>query len=149
MPHCVLQVSQGRQKGITLTNRLGTIGRGDHNLTPPSRMTLAFCQGKLPAYLDCQLNMIDARDIASGLRAAMKVGRPPDSLPARRSKPAADRMADDRRSSGRKRSTSLAGFLPVGAYRGVCQRMGRRSPNRPDADGNYHRSKVDAAQYVF
>jgi len=26
--------------------------------------------------LDCQLNMIDARDIASGLRAAMKVGRP-------------------------------------------------------------------------
>jgi dihydroflavonol-4-reductase len=52
------------------------IGPGDHNLTPPSRMTLAFCQGKLSAYLDCQLNMIDARDIASGLRAAMKVGRP-------------------------------------------------------------------------
>jgi dihydroflavonol-4-reductase len=25
------------------------IGPGDHNLTPPSRMTLAFCQGKLPA----------------------------------------------------------------------------------------------------
>jgi dihydroflavonol-4-reductase len=52
------------------------IGPGDHNLTPPSRMTLAFCQGKLPTYLDCQFNMIDARDIASGLRAAMKVGRP-------------------------------------------------------------------------
>jgi dihydroflavonol-4-reductase len=52
------------------------IGPGDHNLTPPSRMTLAFCQGKLPSYLECQLNMIDARDIASGLRAAMKVGRP-------------------------------------------------------------------------
>jgi dihydroflavonol-4-reductase len=52
------------------------IGPGDHNLTPPSRMTLAFCQGKLPSYLDCRLNMIDARDIASGLRAAMKVGRP-------------------------------------------------------------------------
>jgi dihydroflavonol-4-reductase len=33
------------------------IGRGDHNLTPPSRMTLAFCQGKLPAYLNCHLNM--------------------------------------------------------------------------------------------
>ena len=52
------------------------IGPGDHNLTPPSRMTLAFCQGKLPAYFDCQLNMIDARDIAAGLRAAMKIGRP-------------------------------------------------------------------------
>lgn len=52
------------------------IGPGDHNLTPPSRMTLAFCRGKLPFYLNCQLNMIDARDIASGLRAAMKLGRP-------------------------------------------------------------------------
>jgi dihydroflavonol-4-reductase len=52
------------------------IGPGDHHLTPPSRMTLAFCQGKLPAYLDCRFNMIDARDIASGLRAAMKVGQP-------------------------------------------------------------------------
>jgi dihydroflavonol-4-reductase len=52
------------------------IGPGDNNLTPPSRMTLAFCQGKLPSYLDCRLNLIDARDIASGLRAAMKVGRP-------------------------------------------------------------------------
>ena len=52
------------------------IGPGDHNLTPPSRMTLAFCQGKLPAYLDCQFNMIDARDIATGLQAAMRVGQP-------------------------------------------------------------------------
>ena len=52
------------------------IGPGDHHLTPPSRMTLAFCQGKLPAYLDCEFNMIDARDIATGMRAAMKVGRP-------------------------------------------------------------------------
>jgi hypothetical protein len=90
------------------------IGPEDHNLTPPSRMTLAFCQGKLPAYLDCQLNMIDARDIAFGLRAAMKVGRPRIRLPARRSKPAAHRMADDRRPSDRKRSTPLGGFIPTG-----------------------------------
>ncbi len=52
------------------------IGPGDHNLTPPSRMTLAFCQGRLPAYLDCEFNMIDARDIATGMRAAMRVGLP-------------------------------------------------------------------------
>jgi dihydroflavonol-4-reductase len=52
------------------------IGPGDHNLTPPTRMTLAFCRGKLPAFLDCRFNMIDARDIAFGLRAAMKVGQP-------------------------------------------------------------------------
>ena len=52
------------------------IGPGDHHLTPPSRMTLAFCQGKLPAYLDCEFNMIDVRDVATGMRAAMRVGQP-------------------------------------------------------------------------
>ena len=52
------------------------VGPGDHHLTPPSRMTLAFCQGKLPAYLDCEFNMIDVRDIASGMHAAMKIGQP-------------------------------------------------------------------------
>ena len=52
------------------------IGPGDRHLTPPSRMTLAFCQGKLPAYLDCEFNMIDVRDIATGMRAAMRLGHP-------------------------------------------------------------------------
>ena len=52
------------------------VGPGDYHLTPPSRMTLAFCRGKLPAYLDCEFNMVDVRDVASGMCAAMKVGRP-------------------------------------------------------------------------
>ena len=52
------------------------VGPGDHHLTPPSRMTLAFCQGKLPAYLDCQFNMVDVRDVATGMRAAMRAGHP-------------------------------------------------------------------------
>ena len=52
------------------------IGPGDRHLTPPSRMTLAFCQGTLPAYLDCEFNMIDVRDIATGMRAAMRLGHP-------------------------------------------------------------------------
>ena len=52
------------------------VGPGDHHLTPPSRMTLAFCQGKLPAYLDCEFNMVDVRDVANGMRAAMRLGHP-------------------------------------------------------------------------
>jgi dihydroflavonol-4-reductase len=51
------------------------IGPGDRNLTPPTRMTVAFCRGKLPAYLDCQMNLIDARDVAAGMVAAMARGR--------------------------------------------------------------------------
>lgn len=52
------------------------IGPGDRNQTPPTRLSVAFCQGKIPAYLDCQLNLIDVRDVADGLMRAMQRGRP-------------------------------------------------------------------------
>ncbi len=52
------------------------IGPGDRNQTPPTRLAVAFCQGKIPAYLDCQLNLIDVRDAADGLVRAMHRGRP-------------------------------------------------------------------------
>lgn len=51
------------------------VGPGDRLQTPPTRLSLAFCRGKLPAFLDCQLNLIDARDVATGMIAAMEKGR--------------------------------------------------------------------------
>src|SRR5687768_10894751 len=52
------------------------VGPGDRNQTPPTRLSVAFCQGKIPAYLDCRLNLIDVRDVADGLVRAMQRGRP-------------------------------------------------------------------------
>jgi len=52
------------------------VGPGDRSLTPPTRMSLAFCRGELPAYLNCRLNFVDARDVATGMIAAMRKGRP-------------------------------------------------------------------------
>ena len=52
------------------------IGPGDRNQTPPTRLSIAFCQGKIPVYLDCKLNLIDVRDVAVGLMHAMQRGRP-------------------------------------------------------------------------
>lgn len=52
------------------------IGPGDRNQTPPTRFAVAFCRGKIPAYLDCQLNLIDVRDAADGLVRVMQRGRP-------------------------------------------------------------------------
>lgn len=52
------------------------IGPGDRLLTPPTRMNVAFCQGKLPAILDCKINLIDVRDVANGMIAAMSLGKP-------------------------------------------------------------------------
>ncbi|MBA2482869.1 MAG: NAD-dependent epimerase/dehydratase family protein [Nitrosomonas sp.] len=51
------------------------VGPGDRLQTPPTRMSLAFCRGKLPAYLECQFNLIDARDVAIGMTLAMKKGK--------------------------------------------------------------------------
>jgi dihydroflavonol-4-reductase len=52
------------------------IGPGDRNKTPPTRLSVAFCQGKIPACLDCRLNLIDVRDVADGLMRSMQRGRP-------------------------------------------------------------------------
>jgi dihydroflavonol-4-reductase len=51
------------------------VGPGDRRQTPPTRMTVAFCRGKLPSYLDCRLNLVDARDVATGMILAMRRGR--------------------------------------------------------------------------
>jgi len=42
------------------------IGPGDDLLTPPSKMILGFLNGETPAYLDCEFNLVDARDVAAG-----------------------------------------------------------------------------------
>jgi dihydroflavonol-4-reductase len=52
------------------------VGPGDRNQTPPTRMTVAFCRGRLPAVMDCRLNFIDVRDVAAGMVAALRRGRP-------------------------------------------------------------------------
>lgn len=39
-------------------------------------MTVDFCRGRLPAYLDCRFNMIDVRDVALGMTLAMEHGKP-------------------------------------------------------------------------
>ncbi len=51
------------------------VGPGDRRQTPPTRMAVAFCRGELPSYLDCRLNLVDARDVATGMILAMRRGR--------------------------------------------------------------------------
>jgi dihydroflavonol-4-reductase len=51
------------------------VGPGDRRKTPPTRMSVAFCRGELPSYLDCRLNLVDVRDVATGMIVAMRRGR--------------------------------------------------------------------------
>ncbi len=52
------------------------LGPGDAGLTPPSRMLLDFVNGRHPAFLDCQLNLVDVRDVAQGHLLAAQRGAP-------------------------------------------------------------------------
>lgn len=51
------------------------IGAGDYNLTPPAAMLARFLDGKAPLYLDCTLNLVDVRDLATGFLLAAERGR--------------------------------------------------------------------------
>src|SRR5437764_1144757 len=48
----------------------------DRRASPPTRLIRDFCLGRLPARMDCTLNLIDVRDVAEGLVRVMERGRP-------------------------------------------------------------------------
>ena len=58
-----------------IVNPTVPIGPGDHNLTPPAAMLSMFLNGQSPAYLDCVLNLVDVRDVATGMVLAAERGR--------------------------------------------------------------------------
>jgi dihydroflavonol-4-reductase len=60
---------------VVIVNPTMPVGPGDHLLTPPSRMILGFLNGETPAYLDCEFNIVDARDVAAGQILAAEKGR--------------------------------------------------------------------------
>ncbi len=50
------------------------VGPGDRHLGPPTRMICDFCNGRIKGHLHGDLNFIDVRDIAAGIRAAAQRG---------------------------------------------------------------------------
>jgi dihydroflavonol-4-reductase len=51
------------------------IGPHDHNLTPPTAMLRQFLHGRVHMYLDFIVNMVDVRDVATGLILTMERGQ--------------------------------------------------------------------------
>lgn len=60
---------------LVIVNPTMPIGPGDTLLTPPSKMILGFLNGETPAYLNCEFNLVDARDVAAGQILAADQGR--------------------------------------------------------------------------
>jgi dihydroflavonol-4-reductase len=61
---------------VVVVNPTLPVGPGDWGRSPPTQMMLDFCLGKRAAYLDGDLNLIDVRDVAAGMVAAVESGRP-------------------------------------------------------------------------
>jgi dihydroflavonol-4-reductase len=60
---------------VVIVNPTTPIGPWDAKPTPTGDMLVRFCTGRMPAYVDTGLNLIDVRDVAAGHIAAFERGR--------------------------------------------------------------------------
>jgi len=63
-------------KPVVIVNPTMPVGPGDRGPSPPTRLIRDFCLGRLPALMNCTLNVVDVRDTAEGLVRAMERGEP-------------------------------------------------------------------------
>ncbi|HSW49161.1 MAG TPA: NAD-dependent epimerase/dehydratase family protein, partial [Bryobacteraceae bacterium] len=61
---------------VVIVNPTAPVGDHDFKPTPTGRIILDFLRGKMPAFVDTGLNLVDVRDVATGHLAALEHGRP-------------------------------------------------------------------------
>ncbi len=65
----------GRGLPVVIVNPSTPVGERDVKPTPTGKMVLDFLNGRMPAYVDTGLNLIDVRDVARGHLLAAERGR--------------------------------------------------------------------------
>ena len=60
---------------VVIVNPTAPVGEGDFKPTPTGKIVEDFLAGKVPAYLDTGLNLVDVRDVARGHWLASERGR--------------------------------------------------------------------------
>jgi dihydroflavonol-4-reductase len=65
--------AEGRH--VVIVNPTAPVGPGDHTPTPTGRIVTDFLAGRMPAYVDTGLNLVDVRDVAAAHRLALERGR--------------------------------------------------------------------------
>ena len=63
-----------RGQHVVVVNPTAPVGPGDHVPTPTGRIITDFLAGRMPAYVDTGLNLVDVRDVAAGHRLARERG---------------------------------------------------------------------------
>jgi dihydroflavonol-4-reductase len=65
-----------RGLAVVIVNPSTPVGDGDVKPTPTGRIIVDFVDGRMPAYVDTGLNLIDVRDVAEGHLLAAERGKP-------------------------------------------------------------------------
>ncbi len=60
---------------VVIVNPSAPVGAGDIKPTPTGQMIVDFMKGRMPAYIDTGMNLIDVDDVATGHLLAMAKGR--------------------------------------------------------------------------
>src|SRR5947207_8937293 len=60
---------------VVIVNPTAPVGERDIKPTPTGKMILDFLRGRMPAYLDTGLNLVDVRAVAGGHLLAAERGR--------------------------------------------------------------------------
>ncbi len=66
--------AEGRH--VVVVNPTAPVGPGDAAPTPTGRIVSDFLAGRIPAYVNTGLNVVDVRDVATGHRLALEQGAP-------------------------------------------------------------------------
>ena len=72
-----LLAHQAAREGLPLVvvNATAPVGCGDYKPSPIGKVIINFLRGKIPAYTDTGLNLVDVRDLAAGHMLAAEKGR--------------------------------------------------------------------------
>jgi dihydroflavonol-4-reductase len=60
---------------VVIVNPSTPVGVGDHKPTPTGQIIVDFLNGRMPAYVDTGLNIVDVEDVAAGHLSAAEQGR--------------------------------------------------------------------------
>ncbi len=61
---------------ITIVNPTAPVGDHDFKPTPTGKIVVDFLKGRMPAYVDTGMNLVDVRDVARGHLLALEKGKP-------------------------------------------------------------------------
>ncbi len=60
---------------VVIVNPSAPVGEGDVKPTPTGQMIVEFMKGRMPAYIETGMNIVDVDDVAAGHLLAMQKGR--------------------------------------------------------------------------